>query len=304
MFDHIHISSAAIRFSSLFPPSKQARNQGWDGMFLELNFTGKEMDCETGFSYFGARYYDPTLLTSWTAVDPMSDDYPNMSPYHYCHWNPLVLKDPNGMWDANVNGWWKDKKGSMHWDPHIHNQQELNEIKGTGNVFMGLTYEENGKYYSLFGDIISTIDKKQRVNLLFTKKMDELCKNVQKGYNNSSIDYISSVSFKGIYAYDKYDNNTHSTNFKSEGLQKYAQGKAGIVLYVSGNMDGNFLEYMRQNEPKTTAWGMGGFDRNSLIKGWNIVVKDKKTQQIFLQLAFPTEQDRSNFRKSLETIVQ
>ena len=73
------------------------------GAVSQSSFTGKETDCETGYSYFGARYYDPTLLTSWTAVDPMSDDYPNMSPYHYCHWNPLVLKDPNGMWDVKIS---------------------------------------------------------------------------------------------------------------------------------------------------------------------------------------------------------
>ena len=65
-------------------------------MFLGINFTGKETDCETGYSYFGARYYDPTLLTSWTAVDPMSDKYPSLSPYNYCAWNPMKLVDPNG----------------------------------------------------------------------------------------------------------------------------------------------------------------------------------------------------------------
>ena len=59
-------------------------------------FTGKETDCETGFSYFGARYYDPTLLTSWTAVDPMADKYPSLSPYNYCAWNPVKLVDPDG----------------------------------------------------------------------------------------------------------------------------------------------------------------------------------------------------------------
>ena len=65
--------------------------------FSASTFTGKETDCETGFSYFGARYYDPTLLTSWTAVDPMSDKYPNITPYAYCNWNPVKLIDPNGM---------------------------------------------------------------------------------------------------------------------------------------------------------------------------------------------------------------
>ena len=65
--------------------------------FSYSTFTGKELDEETGYGYFSARYYDPTLLTSWTAVDPMSDKYPNISPYAYCAWNPVKLVDPDGM---------------------------------------------------------------------------------------------------------------------------------------------------------------------------------------------------------------
>ena len=60
------------------------------------SFTGKERDSETGFSYFGARYYDSDILTSWLSVDPMADKYPNISPYAYCAWNPVKLVDPDG----------------------------------------------------------------------------------------------------------------------------------------------------------------------------------------------------------------
>ncbi|MBP9989806.1 MAG: hypothetical protein KBT45_00005, partial [Bacteroidales bacterium] len=64
--------------------------------FSRPNFTGKETDCETGYSYFGARYYDPTLLTSFLSIDRYADKYPSLSPYHYCAWNPMVVVDPNG----------------------------------------------------------------------------------------------------------------------------------------------------------------------------------------------------------------
>ena len=58
--------------------------------------TGKERDSETGFSYFGARYYDSDILTGWLSVDPLADKYPNISPYAYCAWNPVRLVDPDG----------------------------------------------------------------------------------------------------------------------------------------------------------------------------------------------------------------
>ena len=51
---------------------------------------------ETGFSYFGARYYDSDLSGLFLSVDPMADKYPSISPYAYCAWNPVKLVDPNG----------------------------------------------------------------------------------------------------------------------------------------------------------------------------------------------------------------
>jgi len=69
------------------------RNSSWNAPYT---FSGKEKDAETGYGYFGARYYD-SGLSIWLSVDPMSDKYPSMSPYNYCANNPVKLIDPNGM---------------------------------------------------------------------------------------------------------------------------------------------------------------------------------------------------------------
>ena len=64
--------------------------------FAEMfTFSAKEKDSETGYSYFGARYYSSDLSV-WLSVDPMSGKYPNLSPYVYCADNPVKLVDPNG----------------------------------------------------------------------------------------------------------------------------------------------------------------------------------------------------------------
>ena len=67
-------------------------NTSYDARYT---FSGKERDEETGYSYFGSRYYNSSL-SIWLSVDPMSDKYPSTSPYTYCANNPVVLKDPNG----------------------------------------------------------------------------------------------------------------------------------------------------------------------------------------------------------------
>jgi len=68
------------------------RNASWSAPYT---FSGKEKDVETGYSYFGARYYD-SGLSIWLSVDPMSDKYPNLTPYAYCANNPVILVDPDG----------------------------------------------------------------------------------------------------------------------------------------------------------------------------------------------------------------
>ena len=60
-------------------------------------FTGKERDAETGYDFFGARFY--WQAGTWLSVDPLAGDYPQISPYAYCAWNPIKYVDPDG-WDA------------------------------------------------------------------------------------------------------------------------------------------------------------------------------------------------------------
>ena len=59
-------------------------------------FNGKEKDYESGFHYYGARYYWSELLTSWLSVDPMIDSLAYITPYSYCINNPIKLKDNDG----------------------------------------------------------------------------------------------------------------------------------------------------------------------------------------------------------------
>ena len=101
-----------------FFSSTQTAVKEFDSYGLKVfTFTGKERDSETGFSYFGARYYDSDILTGWLSVDPMADKYPGLSPYAYCGWNPVKLVDPDGNsiseFDENGNylrttkdNWW------------------------------------------------------------------------------------------------------------------------------------------------------------------------------------------------------
>ena len=107
--------------------------------FIHFSFTGKEKDEETGYGYFGARYMDHELMTMWLSVDPMMEMSPNMSPYHYCHWNPIKLTDPTGMlddeWQLNIRTneltWVSGKGGAL--------QQTITCITPDGSSFVHQT---------------------------------------------------------------------------------------------------------------------------------------------------------------------
>ena len=69
------------------------RHHGYFGSAYKFN--SKEKDDETGYSYYGARYYTDRL-SIWLSVDPLADKYPHLSPYAYCADNPVNMIDPDG----------------------------------------------------------------------------------------------------------------------------------------------------------------------------------------------------------------
>ena len=73
--------------------------------FRTFDANAKEKDYESGFHYYGSRYYS-SELSIWNSTDPMADKYPSLTPYNYCANNPVKLIDPNGEdigWYINEN---------------------------------------------------------------------------------------------------------------------------------------------------------------------------------------------------------
>src|SRR5690606_20686649 len=66
------------------------------GTAAKEDFTGHELDAETGLHYAGARYLD-AAIGRWLAVDPLADAFPAWSPYNYALNSPMLVLDPDGM---------------------------------------------------------------------------------------------------------------------------------------------------------------------------------------------------------------
>ena len=85
------------QFLQYLPYGELWKNQKPMGYDERFKYTGKERDDETGYDYFGARHYTSSL-SGWLSPDPLMDKYPGISPYAYCHWNPMKYVDPDGKW--------------------------------------------------------------------------------------------------------------------------------------------------------------------------------------------------------------
>ncbi len=114
-----------LPFGELFVSQK---NSEFDSRY---KFTAKELDNETSYTYFGARYYDSDLSV-WLSVDPMSDKYPSTSAYMYCVGNPVVLVDPNGdttnYYDSKSGEYLGTIYGSSNMNDRMISKDKYNEL--------------------------------------------------------------------------------------------------------------------------------------------------------------------------------
>lgn len=107
-------------------------------------FNGKELDEETGFYYYGARYYNPKF-SIWLSVDPLAEKYPSFNPYNYTMQNPINLIDPDGQAPMD---WYKNNyTGKVIWR---NGQHMLYGYKNLGHT-SGHT-DVNGNRTLLDGD--------------------------------------------------------------------------------------------------------------------------------------------------------
>ncbi len=64
----------------------------------EYLYNKKELQENIGLYDYGARYYDP-VIGKWTSPDPLAELGRRWSPYTYGKDNPIIMVDPDGMFD-------------------------------------------------------------------------------------------------------------------------------------------------------------------------------------------------------------
>jgi RHS repeat-associated protein len=116
------------------PFGETAVSQKLSSWTTPYQFSAKEKDEETGYSYFGARYYNSDISV-WLCVDPMSDKRPSHSPYNYCQFMPVNKIDIDG----RLDDWVEDANGNITWRDDVTSSKDK-DLK-SGEVYRGKNYE-------------------------------------------------------------------------------------------------------------------------------------------------------------------
>ncbi len=125
-------------------------------------------------------------VLKWLSVDPLSDKYPNISPYAYCNWNPIKFVDPDGRKVA-INGTYRNEDGTTSFATFYygevggvkgfyHNGQRLNtefaEYANMATEAIGKIYD-GGQYGKM---LVDAIVKDDRTIYLTQTKSDNVSK--------------------------------------------------------------------------------------------------------------------------------
>lgn len=192
-----------------------------DSSLNPWRFASKRKDVETGYVYFGRRYYNPET-GRWITPDPIgSEGGPNL--YAYVLNNPLILIDFFGCYP--VYSVLNSKMDNFRLAAH----SESNTIRG---AYRDLKYEKNQRYWwnkELLRHGELPIIKYKRQG---TQTVTE-CFKGEKELTNGSIYFAPGV---GSYK--------ESTIENTEGLSRYAGGYD--VTYIHNQSQGLYYDLFRR----------------------------------------------------------
>jgi RHS repeat-associated protein len=187
---------------------------------VPLQYTGKEFDPQTGYYYYGARYYDPQTA-QWQGTDPALPDSAKesvgLSTYAYAADNPLSHNDPDGReprtpiaaggggtMDPNVIRFTQDSVGDAFNDRRPV-QQMVEELKANpakaGSVEPIKIFRDRGVWF--------TLDNRRVV--AFQKA------GVQVPYEMATVEEINAAREAGKFTTTTTTNDGVSIKIRNEG---------------------------------------------------------------------------------------
>ena len=198
---------------------------GTTGNTQPYKYNGKELDTKKGLNWYdyGARHYD-AAVGRFATVDPMAEDYSNISTYTYCLNNPLNCVDPLGTDTIAV---------------HDLNQRPNDKgVKGE-TYTADITVIQNGEIVGIYKgssypNSISNTDNRTIYNTVKEGEYDFNNESGHKGGTQKGLNIIDNKGERNVPGIDKNGNevqmkyvNVHSG--KSDNGNYNSRGSQGCI---------------------------------------------------------------------------
>ena len=183
----------------------------------EYKFTSKERDEESGYDYFGARYYD-SRIGRWGSVDPLFEKQFDKNPFVYCSNNPIKYIDPLGLDDIFYKDGVEIKRNESNWLENlffghryfVQHEKGIHEFEGE-NYFEALSEETvlQFDWNSIVADW-SVSNSNDGFNTLLNKGTEDASNSfpenylfvLKEGQQNKMLDSKQKLNKEFIYIYN------------------------------------------------------------------------------------------------------
>lgn len=253
-------------------------------------FTGKEKDSESGYHYFGARYYDSEALTGWLSVDPMSDKYLGINPYNYCAWNPVKLVDPDGHRPIFVfRNDCKDVLLKIVRDG-LGNNGNISLVKYKNGFTLNINNVQvnrlNDRQLAFYKSLMTCIKSEGKNGKEFDYQIDVYsgCANVTVGnYKNNAIDIADIDQFNamgkgGVTKQSKFLHELHEQFMKKYNGNKKGEDEGYLFCHKSAMVEEDKVNGFRRDRGKDRTIARGVIEE-SFMNG-NLIVTIQTTPTI------------------------
>ncbi|MDL2308440.1 RHS repeat-associated core domain-containing protein [Bacteroidales bacterium OttesenSCG-928-B11] len=231
-----------VQFMHYLPFGETAIDQRATYWNSRYTFSGKEKDEETGYGYFGARYYDSDL-SIWLSVDPLASKYPGWSPYVYCANNPIKLVDPDGrsfgdFYDFGGNylgtDGEKDNKVYLLNENDVKDKITPKNANGVaGKIKVSTTYQELNEANEVYNRTTGNGGNKEECSVV----LDEI--NVIKGPQGGDV----SKGEKATTSFPSNKGENRTTSIHSHPLGEYSNNTYYAPESLSLNDNATFNSY-------------------------------------------------------------
>jgi hypothetical protein len=208
----------------------------------------------------------------------MADKYPYQSAYSYVGWRPIMVTDPNGMWEQK-NGKWVAQKGDSWWSLHEDSGMSWKETKAFAKKYNADKGRKNWKSVRVDDEVTlpddgpesssSSSSPSSSGGAASSNSTSTPASSNNNGNNSSNIPSNTVMEEKQVYytpfldfattesSINKTNPNTRLTvNVNAEmqpqsvtyttGTQNYTIGPTGVstsngVLSVGANIKGQFI---------------------------------------------------------------